>query len=153
MKLQRKKLFTCIAIPLFVGILAAFLTRDSMKNFSLLIKPSWTPPGWLFPVVWTVLYLLMGLSSYLFITSETQNTFALILYGTQLAFNFFWPILFFSLEFYWYAFLWLALLWLLIVETAALFYQSSKTAAYLLLPYLLWVTFAGYLNFAISILN
>lgn len=153
MKLQRKKLLICIAIPLFVGILAAFLTRDSMKNFSLLIKPSWTPPGWLFPVVWTVLYLLMGLSSYLFITSETQNTFALILYGTQLAFNFFWPILFFSLELYWYAFLWLALLWLLIVETAALFYQSSKTAAYLLLPYLLWVTFAGYLNFAISILN
>ncbi|MDE5804425.1 MAG: tryptophan-rich sensory protein [Lachnospiraceae bacterium] len=153
MKIQWKNLITCIAIPLAVGSLSALLTRNSMETFNAVIKPGLAPPGWLFPVVWTILYVLMGIASYLVLTSGKPNDKALTTYGIQLIFNFFWSLIFFNLELYLFAFVWLVLLWLLILKTTLLFYQISKPAGYLMVPYLLWVTFAGYLNLSIYLLN
>ncbi len=140
-------------IPLVVGGLSALLTRDGMGTFNSLNKPSLAPPGWLFPVAWTILYILMGIASYLVLTSGKPSDKALTVYGVQLVFNFFWSIIFFNLELYLFAFIWLAILWILILATAYLFYGISKPAGYLMLPYLLWVTFAGYLNLSIYLLN
>ncbi len=153
MKIQWKNLIICLAIPLAVGSLSAFLTQNNMEIFESINKPVLAPPGWLFPVVWTILYILMGIASYLVLTSGYQNDTALTIYGIQLTFNFFWSIIFFNLELYLFAFIWLVLLWLLVLKTVNLFYQISKPAGYLMLPYLLWVTFAGYLNLSIYILN
>ena len=152
MKIQWKNLITCLAIPLAVGSLSSLLTRNSMETFQAITKPDLAPPGWLFPVVWTILYILMGIASYLVLTSGKPNDKALATYGIQLVFNFFWSIIFFNLELYLFAFIWLVLLWLLILKTTLLFYQISKPAGYLMIPYLLWVAFAGYLNFSIYLL-
>ena len=153
LKIQWKKLIICLAIPLAVGGISAFLTQNSMETFQAIQKPPLSPPGWLFPIVWTLLYILMGIASYLVFTSQKPNRTALTVYGVQLAFNFIWPILFFNLEQYLFAFIWLVLLWFLILATIIQFDSISKPAKYLMLPYLLWVTFAGYLNFAIYLLN
>ena len=139
MKIQWKKLIVCLAIPLAVGGLSALLTQNGMQTFETIQKPALAPPGWLFPVVWTVLYILMGIACFLVLSSGKSNDTALTVYGIQLAFNFFWPIIFFNLGRYLFAFIWLAVLWLLILITAALFYHISKSAGLLLLPYLLWV--------------
>lgn len=153
MKIQWKNFITCIAIPLAVGSLSAFLTQNNMETFTAINKPLFALPDWLFPVVWTILYLLMGVASYLVLTSGKPNGTALAVYVIQLVVQFFWPIIFFNLELYLFAFIWLVLLWLLILKTTSLFYQISKPAGYLMLPYLIWVTFAGYLNFFIYLLN
>lgn len=153
MKIQWKNLITCIAIPLAVGSLASLLTRNNMAVFESINKPALSPPGWLFPVVWTILYVLMGIASYLVLISRKLNDAALAAYAVQLAVNFFWSIIFFNLKLYLFAFIWLVLLWLLILKTIILFHQISKPAGYLLLPYILWVTFAGYLNLLIFLLN
>lgn len=156
MKINLKQLIICIAIPLLVGGLAAYITRDAMASFGQLNQPPASPPGFLFPIVWTILYTLMGIASYLVLTSDKPKediNNALFIYGIQLAVNFFWSIFFFRLEWYLFAFFWLLLLWVFIIYTIITFYKISKPAAYLLVPYLLWVTFAGYLNLAIAILN
>ena len=154
LKIQWKHLLLCLAVPLAVGGLAALLTKDAMAQFALVQKPPLSPPGWLFPVVWTVLYLLMGYASYLVArTNHPRKCPALILYGAQLFVNFFWSIFFFRLEAYWFSFFWLLLLWLLIFLTRRAFQAVSQTAAALLLPYLAWVTFAGYLNLGVALLN
>lgn len=155
MKINLKLMTFCLALPLAVGAVSGFLTRNSMSVFQLLKKPPFSPPGWLFPVVWTILFVLMGIASYLVITSNfsKQQVNALKAYGAQLIVNFFWPIFFFNYKLYSFSFLWLVLLWILIVITIKCFYQVSKKAAYLLIPYLIWVTYAGYLNLFISILN
>lgn len=155
MKIDWKKLIIFIAIPLLVGGLSALLTMGSMESFELLIKPPLSPPAWLFPVVWTILFVLMGIASYLVYTSRQpyRSKTALTVYGIQLVFNFFWSIIFFNMQAYLFAFFWLVILWLLILATTLLFYRISKPAGYLMIPYLLWVTFAGYLNLAIYILN
>jgi len=153
LRIQWKNLVTCLVIPLTVGSLSALLTQNSMETFNSITKPGIAPPGWLFQVVWTILYILMGIASYLVLTSGKPNDDALIVYGIQLVFNFFWSIIFFNLKLYLPAFIWLVLLWLLILKTTLLFYQISKPAGYLMVPYLLWVTFAGCLNFSIHLLN
>lgn len=153
MNIQWKKLVPCLLFPLAVGGLADFLTRSSMSLFDAVRKPPFSPPGWLFPAVWTILYLLMGFASYLVLVSEKPGQTAWKLYVIQLIFNFFWPIFFFNLEQYLLSFVWLLLLWLLILATILWFSRSSKLAGYLLIPYLLWVTFAGYLNLGIYFLN
>lgn len=153
MKKQWKTLIFCIAVPLAVGVLSALLTRNGMQTFDLLNKPKLAPPGWLFPVVWTILYILMGIASYLVITSRKPNGAALITYGLQLIFNFFWSIIFFNLNLYLFAFIWLVIMWLLIVKTTFLFYQITEPAGYLMIPYIVWVAFAGYLNLSIYLLN
>lgn len=153
---QKRKLALCIAIPIAVGIASAWLTAGSMAAFAALSKPPLSPPGWLFPVIWSILFFLMGIASYLICTAEKPQqeiSNALWLYGFQLAVNFFWSIFFFNLSLYFFSFIWLLLLWILIAATARRFYRISQTAGYLLLPYLLWVSFAGYLNLGICLLN
>ena len=127
-----------------------------MEVFAQLDKPPLSPPGWLFPVVWTILYILMGIASWLVLTSEAKRediVEALIIYGASLVVNFVWPLLFFRLNWYLFAFAWLILLWVLILKTIRLFAPISKEAALLMVPYLVWVTFAGYLNLGIAVLN
>ena len=155
LKIQWKKLIVCVLIPLAVGGLSAFLTRNSMESFDNLTKPPLSPPGWLFPVVWSILFVLMGIASYLVLVSDkpARSKTALTVYGIQLAFNFFWSIIFFNFEMYLFAFVWLMILWLLIIITTVLFWRIDKRAGYLMLPYLIWVTFAAYLNFGIYLLN
>lgn len=156
MKLKSKSLIICIIIPLIVGIISGFLSRGSMETFQLLNKPPLSPPGWIFPVVWTILFILMGISSYLVFTSsqgaETVKR-ALIIYALQLTINFFWPIFFFRFELYLFSFMWLVVLWVFILITIILFYRIVKPAAYFMIPYMLWVTYAGYLNLSIYLLN
>lgn len=156
MKINLKALIICVAIPLIVGGISGFISRDSMNTFQQLNKPPLAPPGWLFPIVWTILFVLMGIASYLVLSSGQNKKAiaqALTIYAIQLAVNFFWSIFFFNFQWYLFSFLWLVILWILILETIILFYRISKPAAYLMVPYLLWVTFAGYLNFAIYLLN
>lgn len=154
MKLNIRKLVVCIAVPLGVGVLASILSIDGMRAFDSLTKPALTPPGWVFAVVWTALYIMMGVASY--IVSQTRcgdSEAALTVYGCQLAINFAWPLLFFRFGFWLFAFVWLCALWLAVIATLALFHRISKTAGLLILPYLLWVTFAGYLNLGVYLLN
>ena len=156
MKLNKRLLVKCIAIPLAVGALAGLLSGGGMGKFAELNKPPLSPPGWLFPVVWTVLYLLMGISSYLVCTSGAEKekiAGAISLYFYQLLVNFLWPIFFFDFGWYLFSFFWLLLLWVMIVLLIKRFGQISKPAAYCLVPYLLWVSFAGYLNLGIWWLN
>ena len=156
MKPNTKLLIKCIAIPLIVGAVSGLLTSNAMSDFQLLNQPMLSPPAWLFPVVWTILYTLMGISSYLIKTSDATSeeiSDALMIYGYQLIVNFLWPIFFFNFEWRLFAFLWLILLWILVLCMIKLFDKISKPAAYLNLPYLIWLTFAAYLNFAIWWLN
>jgi len=156
LKINKKLLIICLVIPLAVGGIAALLTGGGMDTFETLNQPPLSPPGWLFPVVWTILYILMGIASYLVLTSgKSQESIrrTLVMYGIQLAFNFLWPILFFSLSAYLFAFIWLVALWLLILATTVSFYRISDIAGYLMIPYLIWVTFAGYLNLGIYLMN
>lgn len=156
MKQKWKGLIVCLGLPLIVGALSALLSGNGMRQFSEINQPPLSPPAWLFPVVWTILYLAMGLASWLVLTSSVdsgQKTKALRAYGLQLAVNFFWSILFFRFSLYLAAFLWLVLLWVLVIVTMVRFYRIREQAGDLLVPYLLWVTFAGYLNFGIFLLN
>lgn len=156
MKTDKKRLLLCLAVPLVVGAAAGLLTQNSMETFEALKQPPLSPPGWLFPVVWTALYLLMGISSYLVCVSDAareEKARALWAYGVQLAFNFLWPIFFFNLAWYLFAFAWLVALWILILITALRFRRIRSLAGRLLIPYLLWVAFAGYLNLGIYLLN
>lgn len=148
-----KNLITAVAIPLAVGGLSAWITKDGMKAFETVNQPPLTPPMWLFPVVWSILFVLMGIASYLVVMQKGEDTKALTLYTVQLIFNFFWSIWFFNLGWYLFAFLWLVALWILILATTVAFYRISKPAAWLMLPYLVWVAFAGYLNLGVWWLN
>lgn len=154
MIIKWKPLFISILLPLAVGGLSAVVTGKAMQDFMTFNKPALSPPAWLFPVVWTILYILMGIASYIVWQSKNSDKdLALKFYGVQLLFNFFWSYIFFNLQNYLFAFIWLIILWLLIIVTTVLFYRIDKKAGYLLIPYLLWVTFAAYLNFAIYLLN
>lgn len=156
MKIDKRLLIICLVVPLAVGGIAALLTGGGMDTFETLRKPPLSPPGWLFPVAWTILYVLMGAASYLVLTSgrpQGEINRALMLYGIQLGFNFLWPVFFFRLSAYLFAFVWLLALWLLIFATLLAFRRVSDSAGWLLAPYLAWVTFAGYLNFGIYLLN
>ena len=146
-----------ISIALAVGGLAAYLTMDSMEIYGSINQPALAPPGWLFPVVWTILYVLMGISAALIYTDKTatgdEKKIALKIYAFQLIVNFFWTLIFFNLRNYLFAFVWLVLLWVLILIMIIRFYRIRPVAGLLQIPYLLWVTFAGYLNFMIYLLN
>lgn len=151
---KKKALIVSILISVGVGALAGFFTRNSMEVYENLIQPPLSPPSWVFPVVWTILYILMGMSAYLIYRSDSiYRNSALRIYAVQLIVNFFWTIIFFNLEMYLFAFLWLLLLLVLIILMIYSFSKINKTAAYLQIPYLLWVIFAGYLNFGIYWLN
>ena len=155
MKPEVKKLLIALAIPLGVGGLSALLS-GGMQDYLALEKPPLSPPGWVFPVVWTVLYLLMGYASYRVAVKGAdagKTRRALAVYAAQLVLNFLWSILFFGLELRLTAFFLLIGLWLLIFWTIRRFSKIDETAADLLLPYILWVTFAAYLNLGVFLLN
>lgn len=155
-KIKWKPLLLALALPLAVGGFSAFLTRDGMRAFASLRQPPLSPPAWLFPVVWTMLYLSMGLASYLVWVSgvsDRRRDRALTVYGLSLAANFLWPILFFTVQAWFAAFLLLLLLWALVGIAALLFGAITPRAGKLLLPYLAWLTFAAYLNLGVWLLN
>lgn len=152
-KINWKALIVSIAISLGVGVLSALLTMGGMQQYQDMYQPPLAPPGWLFPVVWTILYILMGIAAYLvYETKESEErSTALKLYGIQLFFNGVWSLIFFGANAYFLSFAWLVLLWFFIYLTTKEFLQLDKTAGILMIPYLAWVTFAGYLNLAIAV--
>ena len=155
MKTDWKKRLICWAIPLAVGGLSALLS-GGMDSYKIMNQPPLSPPGWVFPVVWTILYLLMGEASYRVLTSGEDTALvrtALIAYGAQLALNLLWSPVFFGLQMYLLAFFVLIALWIAIFVTMRLFSGIDERAGTLLIPYLLWVSFAGYLNFGVFLLN
>lgn len=154
MKIKWKPLLISLFIPLAIGGLSALLTRNSMMIYERIQKPALAPPPVVFPIVWTVLFLLMGISAYLVYVSQAENRQgALVLYAVSLIVNFLWPVLFFILQAYLLSFLWILLLWVLILLMILQFHKASPLAAYLQIPYLLWVTFAAYLNLMVFLLN
>lgn len=155
MKVNWKKLLIALAIPLVAGGLSALIS-GGMSDYDNLVKPPLSPPGWLFPVVWTVLYLLMGYASYRITESNVpaaQKKQALSLYGFQLFLNFLWSPVYFGLEWRLVAFFLLLALWFAVFLTIRAFSKIDETAGDLLLPYLLWLTFAAYLNLGTVLLN
>ena len=157
MKKQTRNFIVSVAISLGVGILSALLTRGNMNIYEEVSTPPLSPPSFLFPVVWTVLYVLMGISAAMVYNTRTsplaRRKEALTLYYVSLFFNFFWSIIFFNIRAFLFAFVWLIVLLVLIILTIVKYYKINKTAAYLQIPYAVWVTFAGYLNFGIWLLN
>ena len=161
-KLNIVKLLIAVFIPLAVGGLSAFLTKDAMLIFNSIDKPPLAPPGIVFPIAWSILYVLMGISSYIIYILDINklNTEqivlrkqTLIIYAVQLIFNFFWTIIFFKFSMYKFAFVWLMTLWILVFLYIKTSFKLNKISSYLMMPYLVWMTFAGYLNLMIDILN
>lgn len=139
-----------------VGALSGFLARDGTELYaSMIAKPPLSPPGVVFPVVWAILYACMGIGAarIWMAPPSLQRTRALQAFLAQLAFNFFWTLLFFNLQAYGFALLWLAALWELILWMIFAFRAVDRTAAKLQIPYLIWVTFAAYLNLGVWLLN
>ena len=139
-----------------VGLFAGWLTRDASLNFGeTVVQPPLSPPAILFPIVWTILYALMGFGAARVSLAEPskERSRALNLFSVQLIVNFFWTLLFFNAQAYGFAFFWLLLLWLLVGAMALAFGKITPLAGWLQLPYFLWVTFAAYLNWSIWQLN
>ena len=155
MKLRWKELFVAIFVPLAVGGISALITGDAMSSFSSLEKPPLSPPPWLFPAVWTVLYTLMGISAARIWYSEPgpMRSKGLNLFIAQLVVNFFWSIIFFNLQAFELAFLWLLLLWGLVLWMILTFRKVDPVAALLQIPYLIWLTAAAYLSAGVWLLN
>lgn len=139
-----------------VGALSGFLTRDGAEIYSETIRqPPLSPPAIVFPIVWGILFLLMGVSAARIYgtPASPDRTRALRIFAVQLAFNFFWSIIFFNFQNFGFAFLWLMALWVLILWMIFAFRKVDRLAAWLQVPYVLWVTFAAYLNFGVWMLN
>jgi len=149
-------LFSCIALCLGSGFLGSIFTTPSIPTwYSSLLKPSFTPPSWLFAPVWTFLYILMGISLYTILITKKhkQKSLAIKLFLVQLLLNTLWSVIFFGAHQLGLAFLEIMLLWVVLLATIYKFQKLDQNAAWLLLPYLIWVTFASYLNFTIWQLN
>lgn len=151
------KLLSSVVICLAIGGISGYFTATEIPTwYSTLNKPSFNPPNWIFAPVWTTLYILMGISFWLIWKSnigvDIKNK-AILFFLVQLILNFFWSIIFFSFHQLGFALIEIMLMWLFILLSILTFYPISKTAAYLLIPYLCWVSFATVLNFAIWKLN
>lgn len=145
-----------VAITEAIGLLGGFLGNINIQTYEAFIKPVFSPPAYLFPIVWPILYLLMGLAAYRIweVGKQRKNVRkALLLYGIQLFFNFLWPILFFRLRLYGLAFLELMILLVFMLLTTFKFFKYDKLSAFMMIPYIAWVSFAGVLNFSIWYLN
>lgn len=159
-KVDGKKSVTALIISVLlaqgIGFLSGFLSMNSSKTYENFNKPAFSPPGWVFPVVWTILFFLMAVAAYrIWMKGKSGEDVkkGLILYGTQLFLNFLWSIIFFRFRLYAIAFLELLLLLVFILLTTFEFYRIDKPAAYLMVPYIAWVSFAGVLNYAIWMMN
>ena len=151
-----KRLIISLLIPLAAGGLSAFITRGDMDIYKTVNKPPFSPPGIVFPIVWTVLYILMGISLYLIWNNGDQyvnKTTAYTLFGFQLFLNFIWSPVFFSARQFLLALVILIVLWIIALAMIIAFYRIYKPAALLQIPYLIWLTVAGYLNIGIYLLN
>ena len=149
-----KPLVISLAVRLGVGALSAILTRRSMDLYKLVERPPLSPPAWVFPAAWTILYVLMGIAAWLvWRTGDPDREGALTWYGAQLLFNFFWPQIFFGARQLGFALVWIIALWVLVFITQRRFARIDRTAGRLLLPYLVWTAFAVYLNAGIWYLN
>lgn len=145
-----------ILITEAVGGLSAFFTRNSMETYSTVIaQPPLSPPAILFPIVWGILYALMGIGAARIYMAEPSSlrSKGINLYITQLVVNFFWSLIFFNAQAFGFAFIWLLLLWLLVLWMILTFKKVDPIAAYLQIPYLIWLTFAAYLNAGVWYLN
>ncbi len=144
-----------LAIPLAIGGLSAFVTRGYMDLYKEIKQPPFAPPSWVFPVVWSILYFLMGISIYLISTGKKREskTAAYSLFALQLFLNFIWSPIFFIGRAFLPAFFVLLALWLAVAVMIYSFSRFSKIASYLQIPYIIWLTIAGYLNISIYILN
>ena len=147
------KLVISILVPFVASAIGGLFTASSVSTWYFnLVKPPFNPPNWIFGPVWTILYLLMGISLYLVWVNKYDKA-ALTVFGVQLFLNVLWSVLFFGLQKPLFSFVEIIILWISILITIIYFYRINKISAYLLVPYLLWVSFAAILNFAIFILN
>ena len=157
MKKEIRTYSISIAIALAVGGFSALLTAGNMDIYSEITQPPLSPPSVLFPIVWTLLYILMGISAAMIFLQKKENPQAsqksFVFYGISLFLNFFWSVIFFNMQAFLFSFIWLLLLWVSVLLTILQYRKISPLAAALQAPYLLWITFAGYLNLAIFILN
>ena len=139
-----------------VGALSGWLSMEGTELYAKYVQqPPFSPPSWVFPVVWTILYTLMGISAARAMTNG-QNVpckTGFLLFVAQLTVNFFWPLIFFNAQAYGAALVWLLLLWALVLLTILQFRKCDKLSAILLVPYLIWLTFAVYLNAAVWVIN
>ncbi len=152
MSKKLKTYITFILIPLAVGGLSAFLTRGNMDIFDTVTKPPLTPPAAVFPIVWSILYVLMGIGAarvYL----KNPNSSAISVFGVNLFFNFFWSIIFFNMRAFCFAFIWLLALLAVVIAMTVKFYREDKAAGLLQIPYCIWLLIAGYLNLFICLAN
>lgn len=156
-----KKLLINILIPLVIGFLSSQIAMmissiDTGTYYSQLIKPSFAPPSYIFPIVWSIIYVLMGISAYL-VMQKGNNTQkvkdAMFYYWLQLALNFIWSILFFGLDLRFTSMVVIIMMIIVVIIMISKFYQIDKKAAYLNIPYLLWLVYAGILNYFIWIIN
>lgn len=151
------KLIIAIALSELAGIIGSIFTISAIPNwYATLARPALNPPSWIFGPVWTTLYVLMGIATFLVWKKgwgQKNVQKALSVFGFQLVLNALWSIIFFGLHSPSWAFVDIVAMWFTIVWTMILFYKISKPAMWLLVPYILWVSFAGYLNFMIWILN
>lgn len=122
-------------------------------DYSDVVKPPLSPPGIVFPIVWTILYILMGISYFIATKDNEDNKELDQIYLLQLLVNFMWPIIFFALEMYFTAFLWIILLLILVIVMIKELLKANKISGYLQIPYLIWLLFATYLNLGITLLN
>jgi translocator protein len=156
-KINYFKLVFSIVICQLAGFIGSFFTVSSVSTWYLTLnKPFFNPPGWLFGPVWIILYFLMGISLYIVWNKgikSSKSKIALSVFGLQLILNSLWSILFFGLKSPLLAFVEIIILWIAILSTLIYFHRISKIASYLLIPYILWVSFAAILNFSIYYLN
>lgn len=151
---NKKNYVLFISVSVLTGLISALLTRNNMNIYDKISTPPLSPPGILFPIVWTILYILMGISAARIYTANNNKwSSSLSVWSVQLIVNFLWSILFFNYQAFLLSFIWLVLLLILIMIMIILFYKIDKAAGLIQIPYFLWVTFAGYLNFAIYLLN
>lgn len=148
-----KKILITLA-PLVSGALSWLVVSDAASSYGELALPPLSPPAWVFPAVWTVLYIITGIASLrIYSSADPDRTNALYLFYIQLAVNVIWPFIFFGLCQYLVAFLWIILLWLLVLDTTVTFGNIDRNSGFLLIPYILWISFAAYLNLAVFFLN
>lgn len=152
LKINFKHLAISLAISLGSGFLGWFLTKDGMMDYNDFYKPLLAPPGWIFPVVWTILYTLMGVAAYMvYETGDIRRENALTLHVCQLLATIGWTLLFFGFKAFVFAFVWLVILWVLVFFTIKQFAAIKSVTGRILIPYIIWITFAAYLNLAIAI--
>ncbi len=152
-KIKPKPLLAFVFTALLVGFLSS-VAGGTKTGFDNINTPSFVPPAAVFPIVWSILFILMGVSAYIvFEEKDPLSKNALIYYYIQLAVNFLWPVLFFRLHAFLAAFLWLLLLLILVIIMDIKFFEINKLSAYLQIPYILWLIFAGVLNFSVCLLN